>query len=52
MANNTSKHVGAAGTDSNTKFKWSDVLVENLFKALSNFKAVMEFQNLEIVYFV
>ena len=45
MANNTSKHAAAAGKDSNTKFKWSDDLFEDLLKALSNFKTVMEFQN-------
>ena len=45
MANNTSKHIIAAGTDSNTKFKWSDDLVDDLLKALSNFKMAMEFQN-------
>ena len=38
MANNTSKHIAAAGVDSNTKFKWPDDLVEDLLKALSNFK--------------
>ena len=37
MASNTSKHIIAAGTDSNTK--------EDLLKALSNFKMAMEFQN-------
>ena len=30
MANNTSEQVAAACTDSNTKFKWSDDLVEDL----------------------
>ena len=44
MANNTSDLV-AAGTKSNTKFKWSDDLVEDLLKALRNFKKVMEFHN-------
>ena len=46
MANNTStgEQKAASGTDSNTKFKWSDDLVEDLLKALSNFKTVMEFQ--------
>ena len=34
MANNTSEHVAAAGTDSNTKFKWSDDFVVDLLKAL------------------
>ena len=34
MANNTCKHVVAAGTDSNTKFKWSDDFVVDLLKAL------------------
>ena len=34
MASNTNKHVAAAGTDSETKFKWSDDLVEDLLKAL------------------
>ena len=45
MTNNISEHVAAAGTDSNSKFKWSDDLVENLLKAPSNFKTVIEFQN-------
>ena len=45
MANNTSQHVAAAGTGSNTKFNWSANLVEDLLKALSNFKPVVEFQN-------
>ena len=45
MANNTSQHVVAAGTGSNTKFNWSANLVEDLLKALSNFKPVVEFQN-------
>ena len=40
-----SEHVAAAGTDSNTKLKWSDDLAEDLMKALSNFKTLMEFQN-------
>ena len=44
MANNTSGLV-AAGTKSNTNFKWSDDLVEDLLKALRNFKKVMEFHN-------
>ena len=48
MANNISEHVSAADTDLNTKFKWLDDLVEYLLKALSNFKTVMDFQNLEI----
>ena len=48
MANNTSEHIAAAGTDSNTKFKWSDDLVEDLLKDLINFKTVMEFQNPKI----
>ena len=48
MANNISEHVSAADTDLNTKFKWSDDLVEYLLKALSNFKTVIDFQNLEI----
>ena len=34
MANSTSEHVVAAGTDSNTKFKWSDDFVVDLLKAL------------------
>ena len=42
MAKNTCEHVAEAGTDSNTKFKWWDSLVEDLLKALSKFKAVME----------
>ena len=29
----------------NTKFKWSDYLVEDLLKAPSNFKTALEFQN-------
>ena len=37
-----------AGIDSNTKFKWPVDLVKDLLKALSNFKIVIEFQNLEI----
>ena len=45
IANNTSKHVTAAGTDSNTIFKCSDDLAEDLAKTLSNFKTVMEFQS-------
>ena len=45
MVNNTSEQVAAAGTDSSTKFKWSKELAEDLLKAFSNFKAVMEFQN-------
>ena len=40
-----SEHVAAAGTKSDTKFKCSDDFVEDLLKALSNFKTVMEFQN-------
>ena len=48
MANNTSEEVAAAGTDANTKFIWSDDIVEDLFKALSNFKTVMEFQNKDL----
>ena len=48
MTNNTGKHVAAASTESNTKFKWSDELVEDLLKALSNFKTAMEFQNKHI----
>ena len=43
IANNTHEHVAAAGIDLNTKCKWSDDLVEDLIKALSNFKTVMEF---------
>ena len=49
MANNTSEHVVAAGIDSNTNFNWSDDLVEDLLKALSNFKTVMEFQNKDFI---
>ena len=52
MANITSEHVGAAGTYQIPKFKWSDDLAEDLLKALSNFKTVMEFQNLEMMHFV
>ena len=44
-ADNTSEHVAAAGIGSNTKFNWSANLVEDLLKALSNFKPVGEFQN-------
>ena len=29
MANNTSEHLATASTDSNTKFKWSDELIED-----------------------
>ena len=43
MPNITSENVAATGTDSNTIFKWSDELVEDLLKDLSNFKTVMEF---------
>lgn len=43
VANDTSEHV-AADTGSNYKFKWLDYLVEDLRKAFSNFKTVMEFQ--------
>ena len=39
------ERVAGTGTDSNTIFKWSDNLVEDLLKALSNFKTVMESQN-------
>ena len=42
---NTSEHAAGAGTESNTKFKCSDDLAEDLLKALGNFKTVMEFQN-------
>ena len=52
MANITSEHVGAADTYQIPKFKWSDDLAEDLLKALSNFKTVMEFQNLEMMHFV
>ena len=37
MAKNTCDHVAEAGTDSNTKFKSSDVVAQDLLKALSNF---------------
>ena len=47
MANSTSEHVVAAGTDSNTKFKWLDDFVVDLLKALYFFKTVMEFQSLK-----
>ena len=40
-----SEQVAAAGTNSNTKFKWPDDLVEDLLNALRNFKVVMEFHN-------
>ena len=43
MVNNTSEHIVAAGTDSNTNFHWTDGFVEDLLKALSNFKTVIEF---------
>ena len=43
MVNNTKEHIAAAGTDSNTKFRWSDDLVEDLLKALSNFETMMHF---------
>ena len=36
MGNNTSKYVAAVGTDSNTKFKWLDDLVDDLLETLSN----------------
>ena len=42
VTNNRSGDLAAAGTDSNTKFKWSNDLVENLLKVLSNFTSVME----------
>ena len=45
VTNNTSDRVAATGTDSNIIFKWSDDLIEDLLKALSSFKTVMEFQN-------
>ena len=45
MVNNTREHLTATGTDSNTIFKWSDDLAQDLLKALSNFKTVMQFQN-------
>ena len=32
LANNTDQHVAAAGTDSNSKFKCSDDLAEDLLK--------------------
>ena len=44
MTNNKSELVAAVGTDSNTKFKWSDDLIEDMLKALSNFRTAMEFQ--------
>ena len=47
IANNTSKRIAAAGTNSNTKFKWSDDFVQDLLKALSSFKTVVEFQKEE-----
>ena len=40
LVNNSSEQVAAACTDSNSKFKGSDDLVEDLLKALSNFKTV------------
>ena len=45
MANNTSKHLAAVCTDPNAKSKWLNDLVEDLLKALSNFKTVMGFQS-------
>ena len=42
MTNNRSGDLAPGGTDSNNKFKWSDDLVEDLLKVLSNFKTVME----------
>ena len=42
MAKNTCEHVAEAGTDSNTKFKWQHDLVQDLLKALSNFKIAMK----------
>ena len=48
MANITSENVAATGTNSNTIFKWSDELVEDLLKDLSNFKTVMEFHKKKI----
>ena len=42
MAKNTCNHVAEAGTDSNTKFQWWDYLVEDLLKALSNFKKAIK----------
>ena len=48
LANNTIEHVAAAGIDSNSKFKWSDNLVQDFLKALSNFETVMVFQYLDI----
>ena len=45
MANNTIEYAAATGKDSNNKLKWSDDLVEDLLKALSNFKTTMEFQD-------
>ena len=29
MANNTSEHLAVASAESNTKFKWSDELIED-----------------------
>ena len=43
--NTLREHVIVAGTDSNSKLKWLDDLVEDLLKAASNIKTVMEFQN-------
>ena len=45
MANNTSEYLAAASTESNTKFKWSDELIEDWLRAFSHFKTVMGFQN-------
>ena len=42
MAKNTCNHVAEAGTDSNTKFQWWNYLVQDLRKALSNFKKAIK----------
>ena len=45
MANKKRGHVAAAYIDSNTKFKLSDGLNEDLLKAVSNFKRAIKFHN-------
>ena len=44
MPNNNQKHIKRA-LDSNSKFKWSNDLPEDLLKTPSNFKTVIEFWN-------
>ena len=47
MANNKSEHVAAA-TNSNSIFKQSDDLVEDLPKGLSNFNTLTEFRKKDV----